>query len=119
MIKQMGDSVLIVLQVLVIGPAYILVDVLEFDEQQGNTVDKSNDIWTPPIRNLLNPQFADHPKIIVKGITKIKDLEAPLLDDTLIVLELDRDTALEQPVFLPVSLEGQLAGTGGGNCCDG
>ena len=66
--KDVGDGVLVVGEVLVVGAADVAVDVLQLHEQERDAVDETDQVSAAAVERPLDPQLAHREEVIVLGV---------------------------------------------------
>ena len=108
-VEQMRDGVLVVLEVLVVGLAQVLVDVLAFDEQQRDAVDEADDVRSPAVQIALDPQLAHGQEVVVVRRIEVEHAQAARIHAAVVLAEGDLHAVTQQPVFVAVGGHAALA----------
>ena len=104
-VEQVRDRVLVVGQVLLVGGADVLVDVLQLDEQERQAVDEADDVGAAAVEIARTHSSRTRGSGCCSGSVEVEDPQ-PLLDQlALVVAKGDLHAVLQQGVFLPVGGE--------------
>ena len=109
-VEQVRDRVLVVGQVLLVGGADVLVDVLQLHEQQRDAVDEADDVRPAAVEIAPYPQLAHAEEVVVGRLVEIEDPQPALDQLALFVAERNLHAVLEQGVFLAVGGDQTLGG---------
>lgn len=101
-VEDVGDGVAIVRVVAVVRGFEVPVDVFAFDEEEGQAVDKADDVCAPSVEVALYPQFAHAEEVVVFRYVKIEDAEALPLPLAVGVVECDGYAVADEIVLFAV-----------------
>ena len=77
--KDVGDCVLVVGEVLVVGAADVAVDVLQFHEQEWDAVDETDQVGPAAVERPLDPQLAHREEVVVLGVVEVEHAQGTRL----------------------------------------
>ena len=106
--KDVGDGVLVVGEILVIGAPNVAVDVFQLHEQERRTVDETDDIRPAAIKRPLDPEFAYGEEVVVPCIAEIEHAQSPGFHTAARVSVGDLHAVAQKVVFFAVGLEGRM-----------
>ena len=103
--KDVGDGVLVVGEVLVVGTADVAVDVLQLHEQEGDAVDETDQVGAASVERPLDPQLAHREEVIVLRIVEVEHAQGTRLHAAPRVPICDLHAVAQEVVLLLVGLQ--------------
>ena len=113
--EEVGNCIAIVGEVLLKGSLEVAMDVLAFDEQQGQAVDEADDVGSPAVEVAPHPQLAHAEEIIVLRRLEVEDPQPLPRALALVVAEGNLHAIAHQRVLLAVGGDDALRSTDGGH----
>ena len=103
--KDVGDGVLVVGEILVVGAPHVAVDVLQLHEQERDAVDETDKVGAAAVERPLDPQLAHREEVVVLGIVEVEDAQGARLHAAARVPVRDLHAVAQQIIFLLVGLQ--------------
>ena len=103
--KDVGDGVLVVGEVLVVGAADVAVDVLQLHEQERDAVDEADQVGAAAVERPLDPQLAHREEVVVLGVVEVEDAQSARLHAAARVPIRDLHAVAQEIVLLLVGLQ--------------
>ncbi len=104
----MGDSIAVVGQVLVVGVADVLMDVLQLDEEERDAVDEAQDVGPAAVGVARDPQLAHDQEAVVGRLPEVEDAQPQVLCRAIRPLHGHRHAVPVVVVLLAVDLDQRL-----------
>ena len=114
-VEDVGDGVAVVRVVVAVRGFEVPVDVFAFDEEEGQAVDKADDVCPPAVEVALYVQFAYAEEVVVFKGVKVEDSEVFPRLFTVGVAECDGYAVADEIVLFAVGGDDALRCSGG---CD-
>ena len=93
--EKLGDGIFVIAQIVLVGVFELLMAGFEFDENQGQAVDKPQQVGAPGVDITRDPQLRNQQKIVLKGPLPVDHPHRFFAGKALLVLEFDSDTLFD------------------------
>ena len=118
-VEDVRDGVAVVRVVVVVRGFEVPVDVFAFDEEEGQAVDKADDVCPSAVEVAFYPQFAHAEEVVVFRCVKIEDAEAFPHPLAVGVVKCDGYAVADEIVLFAVGGDDALRSGGGCDLPDG